>query len=233
MKTIGIIGGLGPETTAKFYLDLVFSCQKIFPFQKPAIIISNVPLPYQIEKDLIIKNTGSEKYLPFLITEAKRLEKAGADFIVMPCNSLHIFINEIRKAVSIPVLSIIEETIKFFKAKNFKRIGIISTSTTIHNKLYETAFQKEKIKYLIPNKIQQTEIGKIILRLVLGEQNKADKKKLLDIIDSFQRKKVDCVALACTDLQLLIPKHPRLKIFDTMKILADSSVAAILKNLKL
>ena len=81
--------------------------------------------------------------LPFLIKEAKRLEEAGADFIVMPCNSLHVFIKEIRGSVKVPVLSIVEETIKFLKKNNFKTVGIVSTSATIENKLYETAFTRK------------------------------------------------------------------------------------------
>ena len=121
MKTIGIIGGLGPETTAEFYLDIVFSCQNLSKQSRPGILISSVPLPYQIEEDLITKNIGAERYIPFLVQEAKRLENSRADFIVMPCNSLHLFIQNIRDSVKIPVLSIVEETVKFFKNEGFKK----------------------------------------------------------------------------------------------------------------
>src|SRR3989344_6805744 len=119
MKTVGIIGGLGPETTSEFYLNIVFSYHKKTKKARPAVIIASVPLPYKIEEDLITKNKGSERYIPFLVNEAKRLEKAGADFIVMPCNSLHVFIKDVRNAVKIPVLSIVEETVKFLKKNNF------------------------------------------------------------------------------------------------------------------
>ncbi len=229
MKTVGIIGGLGPETTSEFYLDIVFSCQKKTKESRPGIIISSVPLPYKIEEDLITKNEGSERYIPFLVNEAKRLEKAGADFIVMPCNSLHVFIKEIREAVNIPVLSIIEETVKFLKKNNFKKVGIVSTSATIQNKLYETALEKEGMAYVTPDAFQQAKMGKFILNLVTGQQKNRDREGLIQIIDDFEKKNVDCVALACTDLQLLIPKHPRLKIFDTMKIFADATVEEILR----
>ena len=208
MKTVGVIGGLGPETTSEFYLDIVFSCQKKSITSRPGIIISSVPLPYQIEEDLITKNKGVERYIPYLVNEAKKLEKAGADFIVMPCNSLHVFIKEIRKAVKIPVLSIIEETVKFLKKNKLKRVGIVSTSATIKNKLYETAFEQNGIDYVTPDGFQQAKMGKFILNLVTGQQNNRDREELIQIINDFEKKKVDCVALACTDLQLLIPKHP-------------------------
>jgi len=229
MKTVGIIGGLGPETTSEFYLDIVFSSYKKTKKSRPGIIISSVPLPYQIEEDLIVSNKGSDRYIPFLVKEAKRLEKAGSDFIVMPCNSLHVFIEEIRNAVKIPVLSIIEETVKFLKKNKFKKVGIVSTSATIQNKLYETAFEKNNIAYVTPNDLQQAKMGKFILNLVTGQQKNTDRKELIKIINDFENKDVDCVALACTDLQLLIPKHPKLKILDTMKIFADATVDKIIK----
>ncbi len=228
MKTVGIIGGLGPETTSEFYLDIVFSCQKKDKTARPAVIISSVPLPYQIEEDAIAKNIGIERCLPFLIAEAQRLEKAGADFIVMPCNSLHVFIEDIRKSVSIPVLSIVEETVKFLQQNNFKKVGIVSTSATIKNKLYENAFAQNNIGYETPDDFQQAKMGKYILNLVTGQQNNKDREGLIQIIGEFENKNVDCVVLACTDLQLLIPQHQNLKIFDTMKILADATVEQIL-----
>ena len=229
MKTVGVIGGLGPETTSEFYLDLIFSCQKKDRSHRTSIIITSVPLPYEIEDDAIVKNTGFEKILPFLVAEAKRLERAGADFIVMPCNSLHVFIKEIRSAVNIPVLSIVEETVKFLKKNNLNKVGIVSTLATIENKLYENTFKENGIAYVTPDGFQQAKLGKFILNLVTGQRNNRNREELIQIINDFEKKDVDCVALACTDLQLLIPKHPRLKIFDTMKILADATVEEILK----
>lgn len=229
MKTLGIIGGLGPETTSEFYLDIVFLCQKKDKIHRPSIIIASVPLPYKIEEEAIAKNIGFEKIPPFLIKEAKRLEKAGADFIVMPCNSLHVFIKELRGAVGIPVLSIVEETVKFLKKNNLNKVGIVSTSATIKNKLYENAFVENKIGYETPDDFQQAKMGKFILNLVTGMQNNKNREELIQIINDFEKKKVDCVVLACTDLQLLIPQHPTLKIFDTMKMFVDATVDELLK----
>lgn len=147
----------------------------------------------------------------------------------MPCNSLHIFIKEIRDAVKIPVLSIVEETVKFLKKNNLNKVGIVSTLATIENKLYENTFKENGIAYVTPDGFQQAKLGKFILNLVTGQRNNRNREELIQIINDFEKKDVDCVALACTDLQLLIPKHPRLKIFDTMKILADATVEEILK----
>ena len=127
-----------------------------------------------------------------------------------------------------PVLSIIEETVKFLQKNNFKKVGIVSTSATIKNKLYENAFAQNNIGYETSDDFQQAKMGKYILNLVTGQQNNKDREGLIQIIGEFENKNVDCVVLACTDLQLLIPQHQNLKIFDTMKILADATVEQIL-----
>jgi len=141
---------------------------------------------------------------------------------------LHVFIEEIRRAVHIPVLSIIEETIAFLKREHIHAVGIVSTSATIKNKLYETACAENKIAYATPDEFQQAKMGKFILNLVTGQQKNRDREEFIAIINEFENKNVDCVILACTDLQLLIPQHEKLKIFDTMKILADATVDKIL-----
>lgn len=229
MKIVGVIGGVGPETTAEFYLELVFGCYKKNKEQRPPILIWNIPLEYKIEEDLLTKAEGEERYIPYLIEAAQKLEKAGADFLVMPCNSLHVFIKEIRNAAKIPVLSITEETVRFLKAKKISEVGILATSTTINRKLYESVFEENNIKQFVPDRADQTGIGKIINNIVLNKHNNKDKKEFLDIIDKFNKDSIKDIILACTDLQLLNPQRPGIKIYDTMKILADATVKEILK----
>ncbi len=228
MKTVGIIGGLGPETTSEFYLEIVFGAFKKNKESRPPILIWNVPLKYKIEEDLLTKAEGEERYIPYLIDAAKKLEKAGADFLVMPCNSLHIFIDEIRRPVKIPILSIVEETVKFLKQKNIKRVGILATSTSLRRGLYMNALKKADINLVTPDDFEQAKMGRMIKNLVLNRHANKDREELLKIIDNFEKKGVKEVILACTDLQLLIPKH-RLNIYDTMNIFADATVEEILK----
>jgi aspartate racemase len=228
MKSAGVIGGLGPETTAEFYLEVIFQCQKINHAQRPSIVIGSVPLLFEIERDLIASNAGKERYIPFLVAEAQQLEKSGVDFLVMPCNSLHVFIDEIRKAVSIPVLSIVEETITYLKAKNFKTVGLISTSATVANNVYETKFKESNIQYVTPDDLQRAKMDKIIQRLIEGRHLNTDRELILETVKDLSTQDVDCVALACTDLQLLVPTSGDVPIFDTMKVLAEATVRTIL-----
>ncbi len=229
MKTVWIIGGLGPETTSKFYLEIIFGCYKKNKNNRPPILIWNIPLKYKIEEDLLEKSIGEERYIPYLIDAAKVLEKGGADFLVMPCNSLHIFIKEIRKAVKIPVLSIVEETAKFLKRRKLSKVGILATSSSLKGKLYEPFFKKEGIKQILPDKISQEKIGKIVNHIVLNKHSNKDGQELLKIINKFKGKDVKNIILACTDLQLLKPNPPKFKIYDTMEILAEATINNILK----
>lgn len=227
MKTAGIIGGLGPETTANFYLEVIFSTFAESNYARPPLLIWSVPLPYQLEDDFITKMRGEERYLPFLIDAAERLEQGGADFLVIPCNSVHIFINEIRNAVSIPVLSIIDETIIYLKNKDIKDVGVLATSATIRKKLYEVKFSEDGISVHVPDEQDQSYMGDIINHLVHSQQNEKDKEKVLRIIGKFP-KEVETILLACTDLQLLVPQNENIQIYDTMKILAEATVREIL-----
>ncbi len=229
MKTVGIIGGLGPETTSEFYLELIFSSFEKNRLQRPPILMWNVPLEYKIEEELITEAKGEERYIPYLIDAAQRLEKGGVDFIVMPCNSLHIFIEEIRDSVKVPALSILEETANFLKGQDVKEVGILATATTVKRKSYEKHLERVGIKQIIPDDFQQAKIGKMINNLVVNRHDNNDRKELLKIIDSLDEKNISTVILACTDLQLLIPHHESMKIYDTMKILAEATVREILK----
>lgn len=229
MKTVGIIGGLGPEATAKFYLEIISACSNRGEQAHPPILIYSVPLSLQIEKECIVKGQSEEKCVPYLIQAAKTLEQGGADFLVMPCNSLHVFIEEIRKAVKIPVLSIVEETIKFLKSQNIKQVGILATSITINRGLYKSQLKAQSINEVTPNDQDQAKLGQIIYNLVIDKYTDGDKQIFDEIIESLVNKKVESIILACTDLQLLASRHTKVKIFDTMQILVDATVQEIIR----
>jgi len=230
MKTSGIIGGLGPETTAEFYLKIIFGCYEKNQIQRPPILIWNVPLKYEIENDLLTMSEGEERYLPYLIEAVEKLEKGGADFLVMPCNSLHMFIGDIRKTVQIPVLSVLEETASFLRNINVSEVGVLATTTSVKQGLYEKALSKVGIKQILPDNFDQAKIGKIISNIVLNQHANRDREELLKIIDRLVKRGVKNIILACTDLQLLVPQRQDVKIYDTMEIFAQSTINKILEE---
>lgn len=224
IKTLGIIGGLGPETTARFYMEVVFACSKSSG-RRPQILISNVAVPLSVEKELITEAKNMNNILPFLLNAAVQLEKGGADFIVIPCNTVHIFIKEIRSSVDIPVLSIIEETSNFIHNAKINEVGVFATTATIKNKLFDENLKHNNIKMITPTASNQSKMGAIINRLVNNQKTKKDKDEFTKIIEDTNAKNV---ILACTDLQILDPKIDGVRIFDTMDILAKSAVKELL-----
>jgi aspartate racemase len=222
MKTVGIIGGLGPQTTAKFYMQLVSLCAKKNKTQRPNILIQNVPVSLALEERFINRAEGKREFRSLLINAAKTLGKSGADFLVLPCNTAHVFIDDIRNCVNIPVLSIIDETAKVLSKKG--SIGLLSTPATIKNKLFD-----KKLRVLKPKKFDQKEMGTIINRILNDKHTITDKLRVLEIIDSIPAKRI---LLACTDLQLLITEKEigGKQIFDTMEILAQATVREILSR---
>ena len=130
MKTIGIIGGFGPEATAQFYL-------KLTALSDAQIILRNVAVPKKLEHDLFIHGKSLPKFIPLLINAAKELERNGADFIVLPCNTLHVHEQVIRDSVKIPFLSIIASTNIFLKRKQIQTVGFLGSRVTIRENLFQ------------------------------------------------------------------------------------------------
>ncbi len=230
MKTLGILGGVGPETTSNFYLYIISQCQEFGDVCRPNILIQNLPIPYKIEENLLLHGKDINDYLTYLIQYSKLLESAGADFIVMPCNTLHFFEREIKDNVRIPFISIVDVTTAFLQRSKPRKVGIIGTKVTLESKLYQNRFEEIGIDYHIPNEFQQVKIGKMIHSLVNNQYANAQRQILLEIVEDFANAGVSLVLLACTDLQALIPQHPKTEIMDTMQLLADETIRQIHAN---
>ncbi|OGG35174.1 hypothetical protein A2363_03815 [Candidatus Gottesmanbacteria bacterium RIFOXYB1_FULL_47_11] len=230
MKTVGIIGGFGPETTATFQLKLVELCAAQKQLSRPPILMWNTPIPIQIEDDLILKGEKIDKFLPFLISAARILEKAGSDFLVMPCNTLHVFIDEIRNTVSVPVLSILDEMAASLKTKNVESIGLIGTNMSRKQRLHAQKLQSVGIKTILPSDKEQQSINCAIHNILNQKNVENTKKELALIATSFLDKNIHHILLACTDLQILFPNIQEITIHDTMDILAHATVREMTRN---
>ncbi|MBU1472649.1 amino acid racemase [Patescibacteria group bacterium] len=228
MKTVGIIGGFGPESTAKFQLAIVDLCAAQKQRTRPPILMWNTPIPMKIEEDLILKGKSADKFLPFLLSAAKRLETAGSDFLVLPCNTLHVFINEIRSAVSIPVLNIVDETAISLKENRVDKIGLIGTKLTIKSNMHTNKLRSLGIDTILPSKKVQKRIDMIIHNILNQKNIVKTKKELENIATTFKARDIDHILLACTDLQLCFKNIPGITIHDTMKVLAQAAVREII-----
>lgn len=228
MKTLGIIGGFGPETTAQFQLAIIERCRAKGSVIRPEIIMWNAPIPLEIEKNLIMHNTDIEKFIPFLIQGAQTLERAGAEILVLPCNTLHIFIDEIRAAVHIPVLSITDTTLEHLAQQNVHSVAVLGTKATIENGVHVDKLKENGITPILPNQHEQAAIDQVIFDILNIKAHRRATRILFAIAHECMRRGATDVLLACTDLQIVFPKLKEICVHDTMHLLADACTREIL-----
>lgn len=224
-KTIGVLGGMGHYASAHFYQLLLQSAQEKFNAVQddefPQIIINSIPLfggtEYGMEKNQLILNQ--------LIKGLKILEKAGADFLLIPCNSVHNSIEELRKNTKTKIVSIIEEVTKEVSASGVEKVLVLSSETTSKYGVYES-LSNTQIKIVKPNNQLKSGVTKLILA-VMGNTNVSKyKKPVVDAINNLHKdNKVDSVILGCTELPVAISqKEIKAKTFDSLKILANAGI---------
>ncbi len=226
-QIIGVVGGFGPETTAEFFAKLILLSRKLAK-GRPKVVLTNAAVPLDLEKEAI--NNNPRLLIPFAIECIKKLNSANVDFAVIPCNTLHLFIDLFRELSDVPIISIVDEVISEFKTKDVKRAGLLATTATINSKLFQNALTKEKISTIIPNDSEQELIMRAIKNVLrTGLPNKTDSEKLRKIISSMKKRGADVILLACTDLQMLISPDGS-EIIDTLEVLASASVKSLNTN---
>lgn len=219
-KTIGVLGGMGPEASAEFYRRIIETCQQNYGAKYdsdfPPVFIYNVPLPEIVEK------AASKKYVVSMLKAGiGKLGSAGCDFIVVPCNTVGYFTREIKS--DIPMLNPVMETYKEAKRRGINKVGVLSTTSTAKNRLYESVFID--IEVLQPPVSEQNKINEIILRILAGWKNPLDKEYLKLVSRKLQARGTEAVILGCTDLPLLISqKDVELEILDTLQILVENTL---------
>lgn len=229
MKTVGILGGVGPQTTSKVYHSIIDLFRIKDGKKYPSILIYNLPFPFSVENEIIVEGKNSSKMLPYLIEGAKILEKSGANFGILPCNTLHKYIEDIRESVKIPFLSILEETALKLKNINVDKVGILATETTVKDKLYNNILEQQGIEIIYPTNVQQNEINNVIMEILNNKENKNQQKVIKKICSSLYKRGAKAILLACTDLQIIVSdRHASIPILDTTDILISSSVKRML-----
>jgi aspartate racemase len=226
MKTCGIVGGMGPEAAALFYMKII----KQFTHSKgyPPILMYSVPEPFQVADSFLQCNEDGH-LLCELVVEGIQIIQDKVDFCVIPCNTAHIYIHEIRQISKVPIFSIVEETCRHLKLHKIKKVGILATTATIENQLYTRPLYENNIVSILPLACQQAVISEIICRLVKGDILPSDKLALLAIIEDLKQMEAECVILACTDLPILLsPSDSSFPLIDTMDILAEVAKNAII-----
>jgi aspartate racemase len=224
MKIIGMIGGIGPESTIDYYKRLLDGAQKRDQ-GGPAlqIIINSIDL--QKGLDLLGRNQLNE-LTEYIVPEVVRLKNAGADFGFLAANSPHIVFDDIARRSPIPLVSIVEATCVEAKARGFKKLGLFGTRFTMHGRFYPDTFTREGLQLTVPTADEQDYIhDKYIHELIPGKFLPETRDGLLAI--ATRMKKENCIQaliLGGTELPLILTNSSLLGIpfLDTTQIHVDA-----------
>lgn len=169
MTTIGVIGGMGPLATADLYRKMIEGTIAAKDQEHIHVIIDSNPLiPDRTE--YILHNGPSP--LPEIIKTIRRLEAAGCNFLIMPCNTAHSIIEEIKATTIIPFIDMMEETAKYFARKHpTELVGLLATDGTVESRAYHKYMEKEGIELLVPQENQKKVMDFIYKGVKSGKLN--------------------------------------------------------------
>lgn len=235
-KIIGILGGMGPEATVDLFTKIVKGTKAKKDQDHLRILIDNNPkIP---NRTLAIQGKGPSP-LPLLIKSARTLEKAGADFIVIPCVTAHHFHGPLQKRIRIPILHIVEETVNHVQARfrRIRTIGLLATSGTLQSGLFQRAFSRSKIELILPrpdvqkDRVMEAIFGKGGIK-DLGPSDKS-RRLILDASRELIRQGAQAVIAGCTEVPLVLKDGDlSMPVIDPVAILARAAVQKALGRRK-
>lgn len=215
--TIGILGGMGPAATVELFRRIVLKTSAHCDQDHiPVVIDSNPRIP---DRGPFILEGGPDPR-PALCRSARKLEKMGASFIVMPCNTAHVFLPYLREAVRIPFIDMIAETARVVREP---RVGLLATETTIRTRLYHDACAPYGIEIVTPSSEDQARIMGIIYAIKGGSFDVAIHQELRAITRRLHERGAQALIVGCTELSLVVNDFEG-PVYDALDILAHVAV---------
>src|SRR6266513_1105557 len=230
MKTLGIIGGLGPESTIDYYQRIIALYRERTPDGSyPEFIINSVNLTKGLNFMDANDLAGMADYL---LQAIGKLARGGADFGIISANTPHIVFDEVASQSLIPLLSIVEATCAAAKARNLRRLALFGTRYTMQATFYQKVLSREEISLLVPEQNDRDYIhDKYMNELVPGKFLPETRAGLFAIADRMKAKSdIDGVILAGTELPLILRDayHNGIPFLNTTKIHVEAAVAHML-----
>jgi len=223
-KKIGILGGLSPESTVIYYQHIVRRYQQMFgDHSYPEVIIYSVSFQRFIDR---MAEERWDEIMEEMVNAILSLSAAGADFVVIATNTMHIIFDEVQKKSPIPLISIIEATAEAIKKEGMDTVGLLGTRFTMEKEFYKKVLANYGIKTLVPEKEDRIYVDNVVFEnLCRGIIKPDSQKKFLRIIDDLVRRGAQGIVLGCSEIPLLInQQHTSVKLFDTATIHADKAL---------
>lgn len=231
MKTIGLLGGMSWESTASYYQLINDTVkEKLGGLHSAKIALYSVNFS---EIETLQRQGNWDDAAKILTVAAQGLEKAGADFILICTNTMHLVAPQIQEGLSIPLLHIADATGEEIAKKEIKKIGLLGTAFTMEQDFYKGHLEKNyDLSVIIPDEPDRAIIHQVIYEeLCLGEIRDASRFEYLRIIDSLVAQGAEGIILGCTEIALLVkPEHTDTELFDTTKIHALKAVEMALSD---
>ncbi len=222
MRTLGIIGGLGPMATAYFLQLLIqMSDAKTDQEHMDTLIYSMPSIP---DRTKYIIGESEQNPVPQMVYCGKKLKEAGADIITIPCITAHYFHEELEDKIGLPIINAIDETTLCLEEEKISRVGIMATDGTIKSGLFQKTLERRGIEVILPDTENQKKVMHIIYNEVKAGK-KVDMSRFYQISDELTGKGAEAVLLACTELSL-IKRDFCIKegYLDVMEVLARKAV---------
>jgi aspartate racemase len=223
-KKIGILGGISPESTIAYYEHITRTYTERFgDYGYPEIIIYSVSFQYYVDWpqqerwDLVAQGLGEA---------ARRLEAAGADFIVMAANTMHLVFDQVQACVQVPMLSLLDAVGESILARGMKRVGLLGTQYTMEKTFYQDALSRRGITVLVPDAEDRRYVNAVIYNeLVAGQIRAESRAGLIAVIRRLAERGAQGVILGCTEIPLLVAEvDAGVPLFDTTAIHAEAAL---------
>jgi len=230
MRKLGLVGGMGPESTIPYYHDIVYGVQKAKGENHfPPLAIESVDV-FEV-----LRFCREEKYqelTEYLLHAIENLAAGGADFAALAANTPHIVFDELQQKSPIPLISIIKATCEETKRRNFTRIGILGTIFTMNGAFFKKPFIEEGIEIVTPSKQEMAWVDKKISQeLELGIKKESTLQGFQKIIGRMRQEDgIQSLVLGCTELPLLLHDSVSpVPCLDTLQIHIQALIQAILE----
>lgn len=230
MKTLGIIGGMSPESTEIYYRDINRLVNQAAGGNRSAPIVM---LSVDFEEIVRHQKNGAWQQTAAILSEAARkLESIGAEGILLATNTMHKNAEDIAAAISVPFLHILDAAAQAIQARQLRKIGVLGTAFTMQDNFYRKGLAERGIEMLVPETTVQTEIHRIIFEeLCLGKILPQSRAFYLDAVQALAAQGAEGIILGCTEIGLLIRQEDHhLPFFDTAALHAQAAADFVLSD---
>ena len=224
MKKIGILGGIGPESSIEYYRLIIQGFrERLSSDQYPEFLIHSINMSQMLS---YVYESKWEELVDFLKVRISLLEEAGADYVAMASNTPHVVFEELSNAVEVKMISIVEESCKRAKESALKKLALLGTKSTMSRGFYQEAGKQAGLEISTPEEAEQDRVHEIYMQeLVFNNILPQSKKELLQIVEKLKREKgIEGLILGGTELPLILKQEDftEIKLFNTTQIHVDA-----------